>query len=344
VIGSFLIALLTSLQLWLGGLVPSVPGQQVRVAQAQPPSPTGHTNRTIARVVALDKDRRAAADRKDALAHRQQAQLAEIDRLKRRRASWRRDRQLETQLAESQQTASQLAGLDRRLRGLDRALQAAHRQVVAAVGAELRLAPPSSVRRRYLTGWAAASGRALQRTKKIILPDFEIDPLADPEDLELQAQRIAQSEKQLEQEILELSERAQRYDRMVKLREKAARATELSGMDDDRPRRSTGRVGSGAGAEADRGQGAGVSNDDASPAPPEDPSSFGGAESDPTVVLADVVDSGTLDALRRAESSGDPRARARATGRARSQVQAQLERLRKQRQLVERRAKQLRRE
>lgn len=341
-------ALLTSLQLWLGGLVPSAPAQQVRVVQVQPPSPTSNTNRTIARVVALDKDRRAAAARKDALARQQQSQLAEIDRLKRRRASWRRDRQLETQLAESQQTASQLAGLDRRLRDLDRALQAAHRQVVAAIGAELRLSPPSSptraARRRYLTGWATASGRALQRTKKIILPDFEIDPLADPEDLEIQAQRIAQSEKQLEQEISELTERAQRYDRMVKLREKAARATELSGMDDDRPRRSTGRVGTGTGAEADRGQGAGVSNDDASPSPPEDPSSFGGAESDPTVVLADVVDSGTLDALRRAESSGDPRARAKATSRARLQVQAQLEKLRKQRQLVERRAKQLRRE
>lgn len=343
-IGSFLIALLTSLQLWLGGLVPAAPAAGVRVAQAQSPSSVTNTNRAISRVAALEKDRRAAADRKDAVAERQQAQLAEIDRLKQRRASWRRDRQLESQLAESQQTAAQLAGLDRRLRELDRSLQTAHRQLLAAIDAEHRLARPEPARRRALSGWAAVSRRALQRNKKIVLPDFQIDPLADPEDLEFQAQRIAQSEKQLEQEIAELAARAQRYDRMVKLREKAARAAELSGLDDDRPRRTTGRISTGAGAEADRGGGAGLSNDDVSPSPPEDPSSFGGSESDPTVVLADVVDSGTLDALRRAETSGDPRARSKATDRARSQVQAQLDKLRKQRQLIERRAKQLRRE
>ncbi len=138
---------------------------------------------------------------------------------------------------------------------------------------------------------------------------------------------------------------------MDKLRRKRKRAAEHGGFDDNRPRRSTGRVGSGK----NRGTGSpGLSVDDnenvGDPSPSPSDSDLGGfmgadeATSDPTVVLADVVDSDTLNALRRAESSGDPLIKAKAAERAHKQVRAQLERLRRRRLIIERRAKRLRKE
>ena len=60
------------------------------------------------------------------------------------------------------------------------------------------------------------------------------------------------------------------------------------------------------------------------------------------MVLADVVDTSTLDALRAADRSSNPAIKARAAERASAQVRARLERLRAQRARVQERARELR--
>lgn len=343
------IALLSAFQLWLApaASVPA-PAAPAQVAQAAPKA-VNPADRAAGAVFAAEDQRRGAIAEKNALTRTHRSQLAEIDRLKKSRASWRRDRQLKQALAESQETAALLSKVDRRLRTIDRRLDRARRALASQARAELS-AGATGARAARLRGWVASSERALVRSRKIVLPDDSIDPLADPEDLEYQAQRIAQSERELETEIRAMVSREERYQRMAKLRSKASRAATLESLDDDRPRRTTGRIGTGA----DRGQGAGSFEDDAadpSPgAPPENdaeptaPTDGAGlgAGNDPVVVLADVVDAGTLSALRRAESSGDPRVKAAATRRARLAVQQQLERLRKARTTIQRRAKSLR--
>lgn len=347
---TFLISLATSLQLWAGGVVPAA-APQVRVAQASPRAPAASpADRAASRVQALVSERRSVAAQKARLVKSHEGQLAEVDRLKQRRASWRRDRQLKRALADSQQTAAVLSRLDARIRGIDRALERANKALLAATRRELR-GHPSASRRTRLIGWLRSARSALVRTRKIIVPAETFDPLADPEDLEYHAQLIAQTEKELEQEINALNTREARYDRMVALREKASRAEELSGFDDDNPRRSTGRIGTGDRANTPTAGGA-TNGDSAQPSPPSDPGtdpgvgSGGGfsSDGDPTVVLADVVDAGTLDALRRAESSGDPKVKAKATQRTRKAVEARLARLKKARALIEARARQLRKQ
>ncbi len=347
---TFLISLATSLQLWaVGAAPPAAPA--VRVAQAAPRAPAASpADRAAGQVRTLEAERRSVAGQKAALMKSHEAQLAEVDRLKQRRASWRRDRQLKRALADSQQTAAVLSRLDARIRGIDRDLERANKALLAATRRALR-GHPSASRRAQLIGWLGSARSALVRTRKIILPAETFDPLADPEDLEYHAQLIAQTEKELEAEIGALAARESRYDRMVALRDKASRAEELSGFDDDRPRRTTGRIGSG---DRNNGTGAGgglTNGDSAQPLPPADsgpnPDPGGGSfssDGDPTVVLADVVDAGTLDALRRAESSGDPKARATATKRTRQEVQARLARLKRARALIEARARKLRKQ
>ncbi len=65
-------------------------------------------------------------------------------------------------------------------------------------------------------------------------------------------------------------------------------------------------------------------------------------ESDATIVLADVVDSTTLDSLSRAQHSGDPTQRAAAAKLARDAVANRLAQLRAKRAAIEARAQQLR--
>ena len=61
-----------------------------------------------------------------------------------------------------------------------------------------------------------------------------------------------------------------------------------------------------------------------------------------SIVLADVVDQVTAADLRRAGRSANPATKARAAQRARKQLKARIERLRRQRAAVARRAKKLR--
>ncbi len=153
---------------------------------------------------------------------------------------------------------------------------------------------------------------------------------------------------------------------MVTLGAKRERAAELGRLDDDQPRRTS--VRSGAGSAGDEAQddagdappppppapppppGSGEDPpDDRDPEPPQQPDpdqeeDAGGALTGLDVVLADVVDTSTLDALRAADRSANPAVKARAAERASAQVRARLERLRAQRKRIQVRAQELRTE
>lgn len=320
-----------------GQLIPGIPGQPSAALMAL------DTDRAWAQVDAtMAQQRRAVAD-KTALDKHYQEQLAEIDRLKRQRPSWRRDRQLRERMSESHGTAQKLAALDQRVRSFDARLERDRRALVAAIDRELAAGPVPG-RKALVAGWRRTMQRALARgAKKIVIPDDTLDPLADPEELEYQASLLRQSEEQLAHELDRLDKQARRYQRMAELREKRSRATELAGLDDDQPRRTTAHRGgeraSSAEPEADQ---APTAPPGGPPAPPDD---TGGNEiEDPMfdVVLADVVDASTIRALRAAEGSSDPAVKARAADKARQEVKDRLERLQKRRALIQSRAKSLR--
>ncbi len=279
------------------------------------------------------------------------SQLQGIDKLKRQRSSWGRDRQLRRAYAESQSTAKKLADYDRRARSAATRLRSAREALLEQIEAELARSPAAS-RQSWLTRLRAAHRPSEVPRRRIVLPDERIDPLASAAELEEQAQLLAKSEAQLAREIDNLDRREKRYLRMAKLRQTRARAAEMSLIDDESPRRTTGHTGRGSAATVGGSAESGADNDAPSPAPggsvpPAEPSTGGtsfdrGASSDFSIILADVVDTPTLNAYRVADMSGDPSKKAAAAKRMRDQAAKRLERLRRQRQQMLDRARQQR--
>ncbi|MCP4448831.1 MAG: hypothetical protein GY811_26380 [Myxococcales bacterium] len=122
---------------------------------------------------------------------------------------------------------------------------------------------------------------------------------------------------------------------MDALRSKRDRSEELGAFDDDNVRRSTGRTSNGLSRQGTQNQsdqdpsdetGAGAEGD-AGALPNRDLGFLGPSFEASSVVLSDVVDVGTQDALRRAHSSSSPRTKAEAARRAHEQVQSRLGRL-----------------
>lgn len=347
VFSQLLISLLPALQAGVAPAPAAAAKASVRVAQAD----TGPADAVVSKIAAGERARARMRVKMRNLGRVYDSQLKQVDRLKKRRSSWRRDNLIRNQLRKAQQTARQLRIASKWMRAMRKRLRGERRSLIITINRELRVGV-SKARRSKLLEWRAAARRALKRkSRKIVLPNSKIDPLADPEDLESQARRIQQAEKRLAAEIAKLAKRAKRYDRMVKLRKKRRRAANLGRMDDNRPRRTTGRGGS-AGRGGGAGEVTGLSSNDSDPtsgggAPPSPGDADAGFidmgdDGDPAVVLADVVDSGTLNALRRAESSNNPAAKAKAAERARKQVKARLDALRKRRQAIQKRAKRLR--
>ncbi|MCG8425703.1 MAG: hypothetical protein MJE77_48100 [Proteobacteria bacterium] len=346
---------------------PVTPGQATPGAPATGPGERD-TERARGELANLIRERQKARAHKASLARQYDSQLAEIDRLKRSRASWRRDRLIRDRMGKSHGTAKKLASVASRLRRLESREREARRELAAAIDRELA-AVPSSARRAALLGWRRDAVRGLRRdAKTIVLPDQRIDPLADPEELEYQVSLIRQSEKQLTRELARLGVQARRYRRMVAMRQTRQRAAALGSMDDDRPRRSSAGRRDTADRDGNAAGGAGTPTPDSSETPTGSTDGAGGlghdsgsdgqeggsdgqnsgldgAGGDPMfdVVLANVIDAPTIDALRAAETSGDPAVKARAAERAREQVERRLERLKKRRNEIQKRANRLRR-
>jgi hypothetical protein len=340
---AILVPILAAFQLLAGDAAASGSGgtkAPVRVAQAAASTSLGsQTARSEARLdQLLDGQKRLKAQMAE-LRRVYNSQLAEVDKLKKARASWRRDSKLRAQKARSQKTAMALQKLDRKLRAQRTLVRSERKRLAAAIRRELA-ASPSPARQKQLARTLKKVRQGLRRApKKIAMPDLELDEFADPEELMEQVALIERAEAELARQQKQLERRANRYAHMEELRAKRNRADALGAFDDDRVRRSTGRIGGpkDARTEADSPSagGAGLSDSDSSqdpgsPAPPESFEDDGGFDA-VSVVLADVVDEDTQNALRKAQRSSSLRTKARATAKARKQVQSQLEVLRSSR-------------
>ncbi|MEO8846888.1 MAG: hypothetical protein ABI591_05635 [Kofleriaceae bacterium] len=280
-------------------------------------------------------------------AQRYQDQLTAVDRLKQQKASWRRDRELRESLADSADTANQLAALNTQLATAVRALVQARQDLVGAIDREKPTAAPARAAQldQLRTQVTAMLGPA---PKKIVLPDAEVDPLADPEELDQQAQVIAETEKQLANQVAGLDSQAAELAHVADLRKHNDRAKEMMLSDDDQPHRN---VQHSSGSKESLGDAAptnGAVGGGTDTGGTQSPSgTFNGAsgstfETEATFVLGEVIDHSTIDSLTRAQRSGDPAKRAEAARRARDAVAQRLDQLKKKRAQIEARAKQLR--
>ena len=311
---------------------PGPAGRPARVAQAPTP-----VDRAAAAVTKAEAARAQVVADRAKLQRRYEAELAEIDKLKRQKASWRRDRALRGKLASSLETARTLTALSDKLRRADADVVRARAAAVVVVDQALVTArgPARAALERKRRAWAPPP----PPPKKIIIPDEGLDLLADPEELEQRAGELRDVEAELLREVARLEQQATRYDRMAALRRQHERAAELAVRDESDPRRigTTARGGAFEAVTAADGAGAPPSEDD------------GGGLSDPSTdsrdfatALSDVVDPSTVDALRRAERSTDPSARAAVARRARDAVNQRLATMRKKRAAIESRARELR--
>lgn len=308
-----------------------------------------------ARSVAAAADQKLAqltAQRRPLVARYQQ-QLAAVDGLKKQKASWRRDRELNAAQANANDTATRLTALDKQIAAAHRAVASARKAVVVAIDAEVR-AGATGPRAAQLAQIRAQLVPATPAPKKIIIPDAEIDPLADPEELERQAAAIAAAEKLLEAQRIGLDNQHQELVLVAELRQAHDRAGELSTRDDDQPHRGAQRGGA---REGDSAQSPTAGESAGSPSPGGGGAGGGGAGEDfgsavgdkgstafesSAVALGEVIDRSTIDGMLRASRSGDPKQRAQAAAAARDAVARRLELLKKKRAMIEARAKQLR--
>jgi hypothetical protein len=271
-----------------------------------------------------------------ALEQRYQDQLAQIDRLKNQRASWRRDRELRASLSESLETANLLSAATRELEKAKGNLESARRAYLLAIDSELG------------TGAAPLRVQALVRAKaqlvpqikdvprRIVIPDFAIDPLADPEELDQRAAELRAAEVDLARQLSGLKAQATELDHLVVLRKQHERAGEVFNRDDDEPRHNTtGRSASEPGVD----EGAGTAGGRPNTQPGTSAPSF---ENFVPIVLADVIDASTINSLEAAQRSGDPAQRAEASHLAGDAVSRRLAEIKKRRLEIEERARLLR--
>ncbi|MGE0548451.1 MAG: hypothetical protein AB7R00_15400 [Kofleriaceae bacterium] len=291
------------------------------------------------------------------LARAYEDQLKAIDRLKQQRASWRRDRELRAKLATAKEAADRLAVVTRELEKLNTELAAARRALAAAIGAER----PTAVgaRAKQLDELKAQlAPRVRPPAHRIILPDTQINPLADPEELDQLAALLRESESELTRQVVGLEKHAKELDDVAKLRKQHERADAIMKRDDDQPVR-TARVARSSGDREDSSAGApdstdapgdpggspdmgGGGNGDGGGSGGGDPGgglgSLGGGqgfEAEAAFVLGDVVDASTIDALTRARRSGDPAKRAAAAKQTRDAVAAKRELIRRKLREIE---------
>ncbi len=257
-----------------------------------------------------------------------QRETDQVDRLKKEKASWRRDRELRQAMADSADTANQLATLDKQIAKL----------------------------------------RPARAPKKIVIPDGQLDPLADPEDLDKQAADLRQTEAELANQAKGLDIQAKDLAEVADVRKHHDRAIDMSRRDDDQPFRTAQRSenggaqaatpttngtsgtggagapgsGAGGGGAGSGSSGGGGTDTFGSSGDHSSPGAISSSFEEATIVLGDVLDHATIDGLARASRSGDPAQRADAAKKAAAAVRARAMALAKQRAAIEARAKQLR--
>jgi hypothetical protein len=173
--------------------------------------------------------------------------------------------------------------------------------------------------------------------RRIVIPDFEVDPLADPEELDQRAAELRASEEDLGRQLAALKAQAAEFDHLVLLRKQHDRAGDLFNRDDDEPHRNTARPGDSGSSEGEPLTTGGGGR-------PSLPPSSNATNFDTFVpiVLAEVIDPSTINSLEAAKRSGDPALRADAAHLAGDAVGRRMAEVRKRRLEIEARARQLR--
>lgn len=185
----------------------------------------------------LASARAQQAARRDYQAVGYAQQLATVDQLKRQRASWRRDRALREALAASHATAKQLDSVTQSLVATDRELDEARILLSQHIMTNERAASPQEA-----AAYRALAAKWLRTDQhRISAPDLEIDPLADPEELDEQARRLAATEAQLRVQLASLDAALLRDARRVTLRSEHAQFGTQLARDEGMPssRRTT---------------------------------------------------------------------------------------------------------
>jgi recombinational DNA repair ATPase RecF len=138
------------------------------------------TDRAHTAEMAAEQRMSQLAAQRSQLTARYQDELSAIDRLKKQRASWRRDRELNTAQADAKDTADKLAVLDKQIASAQQTVAGARAAVIAAIDAEL---PTATGPRAQALAKLRAQLAPPKVVKKIVIPDASIDPLADPDEL-----------------------------------------------------------------------------------------------------------------------------------------------------------------
>ena len=289
------------------------------------------------------------------LRRRYDDQLAAIDRLKKQKASWRRDRELNTAQADAKDTGDKLAALDKQLATAQGQLATARTAAVKAIDAE---APAATGARAQQLAKLRAQLAPAKVVKKIVIPDATIDPLADPDELDHQAAAIKDSEAALARQVKDLESQADELEHVAEIRKQHERAGEIALREDDQPHRNAqasqdktlgdhsptagSPTGGAGGAGQTNGAGGGGTTTGTTGGDTFTPGDRGaGYEAEASQVLGEVIDRSTIEGMMRASRSGDPAQRAQAAKQARDAVAARLEQLKKQRAAIEARARAL---
>src|SRR3954467_11549751 len=135
---------------WLLVLAVAVASSTASAEPRQPTPPVAITATAETAMRSAEQRVARVGTRREALAQRYQDELAQIDRLKNQRASWRRDRELRDSLSESLETANQLSAATRELGQARTDLESARRAYLVAIDAELATGP-SPARAQQLT-------------------------------------------------------------------------------------------------------------------------------------------------------------------------------------------------
>lgn len=267
------------------------------------------------------------------LATRYQEELDAIDRLKNQRASWRRDRELRESLSSSAETANQLSAATHDLEKATASLASVRRAYLMAIDAELGAGAVPHRAQQLVRVRGLLTPVVKDAPRRIVVPDLEVDPLADPEELDQRAAELRASEDELNRQLLGLDAQATELDHLAQLRKEHDRAGDLLSRDDDQSRRNMAhKAGDSAAVSDDPGPGGGIH-------PTSPPAVF---DTSVPIVLADVIDVSTIKSFTAAQTSADPAQRAEAARKTHAAVAGRLDQVRKKRTEIEARARQLR--
>ena len=287
-----------------------------------------------ARAVVVRLERRTAQLQNER-AGRLRAYAERVDRvaaLKAQPASFGRDRKLQALLAESRDLATALDQVDAQLLRLSTELGVARGALLVVIDREIGAGGP---RREALQKERAALIARLGAARRFKIPDETISPRDDAEDLSYKAGALRQAEEDLRGEEKRQLRLASEYRRQARLMKSRARADDQDVFADSEPNRIGGK-------HVDETPGVELAPETSPGGPPQPMSYAAGLVSDPTVVLAEVVDAATLEELRHAEGTRDPSDLAAAAERTAQALAARADRMRKNRLEMERRARLLR--